>query len=285
MKILVTGARGQLGTDVTASLSERGHAVIRYDMPDGDICDYEKLKEMFAAEKPDGVIHLAAYTAVDRAESESEICRAVNAKGTENIARLCAEYDIKMLYTSTDYVFGGGENKFYETDDEKAPLNVYGETKLEGEEAVKRLCKKFFIVRISWVFGENGNNFVYTMMRLGKEREEISVVNDQIGSPTYTKDLAPLLCDMIESEKYGEYHATNEGICSFAEFAAEIMKAAGLGANIKPITSDEYPTAAKRPHYSTLSKKSLDENGFARLPDWHDALARFVINVMDKDKT
>ena len=254
-------------------------------MPGGDICDYEKLKEVFAEEKPDGVIHLAAYTAVDRAESESEICRAVNTKGTENIAGLCAEYGIKLLYTSTDYVFGGNENKFYETDDVKAPLNVYGITKLEGEEAVKRLCDKYFIVRISWVFGENGNNFVYTMMRLGKEREEISVVNDQTGSPTYTKDLAPLLCDMIESEKYGEYHATNEGVCTFAEFAAEIMKASGLRAKIKPITSDEYPAAAERPHYSTLSKKSLDENGFARLPDWHDALTRFTANVTEKDKT
>ena len=191
MRILVTGAKGQLGTDVTAALEERGNTVIPADLPETDITDFGSLGELIEKEKPEAVIHLAAYTAVDRAETEKELCRKVNATGTENIAKLCGEKGIKMLYTSTDYVFGGEGESFFETEDKKSPLNVYGETKLLGEEAVKKYCEKYFIVRISWVFGKNGNNFVYTMLRLGSEKDEIRVVNDQTGSPTYTADLAP----------------------------------------------------------------------------------------------
>ena len=276
MKILVTGAKGQLGTDVISALKKTGCGIIPLDLPDGDITDYTGLERIFETEKPDAVIHLAAYTAVDRAETERELCRRINSHGTENIARLCGERGIRLLYTSTDYVFGGDGEDFFETEDKKAPLNIYGETKLLGEEAVKEYCEKYFIVRISWVFGAHGNNFVYTMLRLGREKEEIRVVDDQTGSPTYTADLAPLLCEMIMTDKYGTYHTTNEGVCSFAEFASEIMKQAGLGAQIIPISSDEYPSAAKRPHNSRLSKASLDAAGFARLPSWQDALGRFL---------
>ncbi|MBR0113209.1 MAG: dTDP-4-dehydrorhamnose reductase [Clostridia bacterium] len=283
MKVIVTGAKGQLGTDVTALLKERGIDVFPLDIPEYDITDSESVKKAFDEFSPDAVIHLAAFTAVDKAESDRETCRRVNVTGTENIARLCSERNIKILYTSTDYVFGGEGEEFYETDSPKAPLNYYGETKLLGEQAVERMCEKHFIVRISWVFGPCGKNFVYTMMRLGAEKDEIRVVDDQVGSPTYTRDLAPLMCDMIQSEKYGVYHATNEGVCSFAEFADEIMKAASLKAKIIPITSDEYPSAAKRPHNSRLSKKSLDEAGFSRLPGWQDAVERFV--ALTKEET
>ena len=276
MIIIVTGSGGQLGTDVVSELQRRGAEVIGADLPGTDITDFDAVGALIEREKPCAVIHLAAYTAVDKAESEKELCRKINESATENLARICGEKGIKLLYTSTDYVFGGSGESFYETDDEKAPLNIYGETKLGGERAVEELCEKHFIVRISWVFGKNGKNFVYTMLRLGDERDEISVVCDQIGSPTYTADLAPLLCDMIESEKYGTYHATNEGVCSFAEFAAEIMRLSGKKAKILPISTEEYPAPAKRPHNSRLSKKSLDENGFARLPSWQDALRRFL---------
>ncbi len=276
MRILVTGAKGQLGTDVTAALEADGNEIIPFDLPDGDITDQFNLKKTFEEKKPDAVIHLAAYTAVDRAETERELCSRINADGTENVARLCGEYGINLLYTSTDYVFSGRGKEFYETDDEKAPLNCYGETKLLGEEAVKKYCSRFFIVRISWVFGACGNNFVYTMLRLGREKDEIRVVDDQIGSPTYTRDLAVLIKEMIKSDKYGTYHATNEGVCSFAGFAREIMAQAGLGAKIIPIASSEYPSAAERPHNSRLSKSSLDAAGFSRLPSWQDALGRFL---------
>ncbi len=276
MKVLVTGSKGQLGADVVKELCRRGHGVCQADLPECDILDAVALARLFDEEKPDAVAHLAAYTAVDKAESEPELCFAVNAEGTRNVAAECAKRGIKMLYTSTDYVFGGEGDKFYETDDEKAPLNVYGKSKLEGEYAVSENCKKSFIVRISWVFGRHGKNFAATILRLAKEKDEIRVVNDQTGSPTFTEDLAPLLCDMLESEKYGVYHATNEGVCTFAEWAQEAVRLKGLGAEIIPIPTSEYPTPAARPQNSRLSKASLDENGFGRLPDWRDAVKRFV---------
>ncbi len=276
MKVLVTGSKGQLGADVVKELCRRGHGVCQADLPECDILDIDALATLFDEEKPDAVAHLAAYTAVDKAESEPELCFAVNAEGTRNVAAECAKRGIKMLYTSTDYVFGGDGDKFYETDDEKAPLNVYGKSKLEGEYAVSENCKKSFIVRISWVFGRHGKNFAATILRLAKEKDEIRVVNDQTGSPTFTEDLAPLLCDMLESEKYGVYHATNEGVCTFAEWAQEAVRLKGLGAEIIPIPTSEYPTPAARPQNSRLSKASLDENGFGRLPDWRDAVKRFV---------
>lgn len=202
--------------------------------------------------RPDAVIHCAAYTAVDKAEDEPELCRKVNADGTAYIAEACKLVDAKMVYISTDYVFGDDGDQPHEVDDPPHPLNVYGQTKWEGEEAVRRILQKYFIVRISWVFGEHGNNFVKTMLRLGKERKEISVVADQFGAPTYTADLAPLLCDMVMTDKYGTYHACNSGCCSWAEFAQEIFRAAGMDVKVIPIRTEDYPAKARRPKNSKI---------------------------------
>lgn len=275
MKIIVTGSKGQLGSDLIPLLKGRGHETVGADLPEVDITDKAAVQSFIEKEKPDAVIHLAAMTAVDKAEEEKELCSLVNVTGTENIAEICGKMNIKMLYTSTDYVFGGEDEEFFETDSPVNPCNHYGLTKYLGEEAVRKNCERHFIVRISWVFGIHGKNFVYTMLRLAEGHDKITVVSDQIGSPTYTPDLSQLICEMIETEKFGTYHATNEGICSWAEFAEEIMRINGKSTHIIPITSEEYPTAAKRPHNSRLSKASLDENGFSRLPHWRDALIRF----------
>ena len=222
------------------------------------------------------VVHCAAYTAVDRAEDEKEICYNVNVKGTEYIARACKEIDAKMVYISTDYVFEGTGDKAYEVQDNTAPDNTYGITKYQGEEAVRKILSKYFIIRISWVFGINGNNFINTMMKLGESRSELNVVADQIGSPTYTYDTAPLICDMIATEKYGIYHATNEGYCSWADLAEYIFSVTGQKVLVHHIKSEEYPTKASRPKNSRLSKASLDNAGFKRLPDWQDAVKRYI---------
>ncbi|MCL2080417.1 MAG: dTDP-4-dehydrorhamnose reductase [Oscillospiraceae bacterium] len=289
--IIVTGAAGQLGTDVMLELKRRNIPHIGIDIDKLDITDGEAVSAYFgelcgSVDRKDPlrervcVIHCAAYTAVDKAESESELCFAVNASGTENIARACRETDSEMIYISTDYVFDGDGDTPHETDAPKSPISVYGKSKLSGELAVLSHLSKYYIVRISWVFGEAGHNFVKTMLRLCETKDEIAVVCDQIGSPTYTADLSKLLCDMAFSQKYGEYHATNEGFCSWAEFAAEIMRQnkslGGKAAKIVPITTDLYPTKAKRPQNSRLSKASLDNVGFSRLPMWQDALARFI---------
>ena len=279
MKIIVTGAKGQLGTDGVSELNAREFVYISVDLRELDITDSDAVESFVSQSGADAVIHCAAFTNVDIAETERETCHRVNAEGTLNIARSCAKHDIKMLYISTDYVFSGEGEKPFETDSATMPCNYYGVSKLEGEKAVSENCKKYFIVRVSWVFGENGKNFVKTMLRLSKEREEITVVNDQIGSPTYTKDLSKLLCDMIVTDKYGVYHATNEGFCSWAEFAAKIMELAGAKTRIIPVTSSEYKSVAKRPANSRLSKKSLDNNGFERLPDWQKALESFLNNI------
>lgn len=279
MKIIVTGAKGQLGTDVIAQLETNGVTAIAADLQELDITDAAAVEEFIASSSAQGVIHCAAFTNVDAAESENDICRKINYEGTLNLARSCEKHGLKLLYTSTDYVFSGEGSEPFETDSPKKPCNFYGTSKLEGEEAVEQNCSKHFIVRISWVFGENGKNFVKTMLRLAKERSEITVVSDQIGSPTYTKDLAKLLCEMIASEKYGVYHATNEGICSWAEFAQAIMEYSGSETKIIPVTSAEYQSVATRPANSRLSKRSLDENGFKHLPAWQDALRRFLKNV------
>ncbi|MGN0542524.1 MAG: dTDP-4-dehydrorhamnose reductase [Acutalibacteraceae bacterium] len=278
MKIIVTGAKGQLGSDVMQRLSEIGAEAIGADIDRLDITDEKAVDLFFKESRADGVIHCAAYTNVDLAEIQREICRKINADGTRNIAAACEKYGMKLLYLSTDYVFDGRGTEPFETDSPKAPCNFYGETKLEGETEAARLCKKLFIVRISWVFGENGKNFVKTMLRLASEKPEIRVVCDQTGSPTYTKDLAVLLCEMISGCKYGVYHATNEGICSWAEFADKIMELSKSQAKIIPIPSSEYKSAAVRPANSRLSKSSLDKNGFSRLPHWEDALQRFLGN-------
>lgn len=279
MKILVTGAGGQLGYDVCKVLAARGVEHKGVDVQDFDITDAAATRDSITAYRPDAVIHCSAWTAVDRAEDEPELARAVNAGGPRNIAAVCHEIGAKMLYISTDYVFPGTGERFYEPDDPTGPLGVYGRTKLEGEWAVRELLERYFIVRISWAFGRNGNNFVKTMLRLAEARTEVNVVCDQIGSPTYTADLAPLLCDMIATEKYGVYHATNEGVCSWAEFAREIFRLAGKGVRVNAVPSSEYPTKAARPLNSRMSKDKLEQAGFSRLPPWRDALARYLKEI------
>ena len=279
MKILVTGAGGQLGYDVVRELNRLGIECCGTDLQDFDITNLTAVRNFITKYKPSAVIHCSAYTAVDKAEDEPSICYKVNAIGTENIAMICREINAKMLYISTDYVFEGTGEKCYEPDDKPAPQNVYGQTKLAGELAVQKILDRYFIVRISWVFGINGNNFVKTMLRVGKEKKEISVVVDQVGSPTYTSDLAILLCDIIQTEKYGIYHATNEGTCSWAEFAEKIFWLAGMNVKVKPIKTEEYPTKAKRPHNSRMSKEKLLQQGFNKLPDWENALERYFIEL------
>lgn len=276
MKILVTGVKGQLGYDVCRILTERGIENIGVDIDDFDITDAKATYDYIYKAAPLAIIHCSAFTAVDRAEDEPELCKLVNAVGTANIAKAARALDAKMMYISTDYVFPGTGEQFYGVNDATAPLSVYGKTKLGGEKIVKSLLNDYFIVRISWVFGINGKNFVRTMLRLAETKDEISVVCDQIGSPTYTYDLAKLLCDMIVTDQYGTYHATNEGICSWHEFASEIMRLAGKSTVVHPITSDQYPARAPRPLNSRMSKDALEAAGFARLPHWKDALARYL---------
>ena len=279
MKILVTGAGGQLGWDVCRELERRNMSVLAPTSAEMNVSDRSAVMRCIEAEAPDAVIHCAAYTKVDAAEDEPERCWAVNAEGTENIAVVCRKTGAKMLYISTDYVFPGTGERFYAADDPVGPVNVYGRSKLAGELAVQSMLEKFFIVRISWVFGKNGNNFVKTMLRLAETRTELNVVCDQTGSPTYTADLAPLLCDMVQTERYGIYHATNEGICTWAEFAQEIFSLSGKNVTVHPVSSEEYPTKAARPCNSRLSKQSLTAEGFSLLPSWQDALKRYLNEI------
>lgn len=281
MKILVTGVKGQLGFDVVNEAEKRGIKAVGVDIDEMDITNAKQVSDVISAGNFDAVVHCAAWTAVDKAEDCIDICRNVNAQGTKYIADVCDVLDIPMMYFSTDYVFDGkGETPWNEYD-ERHPLNVYGETKYEGEMFVEAL-KKHFIIRIAWVFGKNGNNFIKTMLRLGKEKGAVSVVDDQIGSPTYTYDLARLVVDMIQSEKYGIYHATNEGLCSWYEFACEIFKQAGMNdVIVTPVDSNAFPVKATRPNNSRMNKTQLDKNGFDRLPTWQDALARYLKEIVD----
>lgn len=279
MKIIVTGATGQLGYDVCKVLTDRGIENIGLGSKDCDITNRDSVFFLFEREKPDAVIHCAAYTKVDLAEDEPERCWAVNVDGTRNIAEACRAYHAKMLYISTDYVFPGDGEAFYQPDDTVDPKGNYGRTKLAGELAVQAMLKEYFIVRISWVFGVNGTNFVKTMLKLSETRDTLTVVSDQIGSPTYTYDLAPLLCDMIVSDKYGVYHATNEGECSWADFSRAIFSAAGKQMTVKNVTTVEYGAKAPRPANSRMSKDKLVENGFSRLPTWEDALERYLKEI------
>lgn len=281
MKILVTGVRGQLGYDVVQEGESRGLDMFGTDVDNMDITNAGQVKQVIEAYKPDAVIHCAAYTAVDAAEDNQELCRKINVDGTRNIAEVCRDLDIPMMYFSTDYIFDGQGENFWKEDDPKKPLNVYGQTKYEGELAVQKLVKKHFILRISWVFGVNGNNFIKTMLRVGPQRGEVGVVADQIGSPTYTYDLAKLAIDMIQTDKYGAYHVTNEGICSWYEFACEIFKQAGLDVKVNPLTTAEYPAKAARPSNSRMSKDKLINAGFKMLPSWQDALERYL-KILDK---
>lgn len=279
MKVLVTGVKGQLGYDVCKVLEARGVEHRGVDIDDFDITDAAATRAYITAYRPDAVIHCSAWTAVDKAEDEPDKVRAVNGDGPRNIAEACRAVGAKLLYISTDYVFPGTGERAYEPDDPTGPLGVYGATKLAGEQAVREILDRWFIVRISWVFGKNGNNFVKTMLRLAETKSELNVVRDQIGSPTYTADLAPLLCDMIATEKYGVYHATNEGFCSWAEFAQEIFRLSGKPVTVHPIPTSEYPTRAARPLNSRMSKDKLEQMGFTRLPPWQDALARYLREI------
>ena len=281
MKVFITGARGQLGTDLMAECAKRGIETIGVDVQEMDITDKDAVVRVMNELAPfDAVIHCAAHTAVDRAEDEPELVHKINGLGTQNIADVCAQMKIPMMYISTDYVFDGEGTEPWQPDNlDRRPLNVYGEAKYEGELAVENTVPDYFIVRISWVFGLHGNNFIKTMLRLGKERGAVSVVNDQIGSPTYTPDLARLLVDMIQSDKFGRYHATNEGIISWYDFAKEIFRQAGMDVAVTPVSSEAFPAKAKRPHNSRMDKSKLDAAGFKRLPTWQDALARYLTEL------
>ena len=275
MKVLVTGVNGQLGHDIVEECQKRNIEAIGVDVKEMDITDAHQVDEVITETKPDAIIHCAAWTAVDKAEDEVEQCRKVNRDGTKHIVDVCEKLELPLMYFSTDYVFDGQGEEPWNEYDERHPLNVYGKTKYEGELEVERL-KKHFIIRISWVFGINGGNFIKTMLRLGKERKEVSVVNDQIGSPTYTYDLARLCVDMIQTKEYGTYHATNEGICSWYEFACEIFKQAKMDVIVHPVDSTQFPTRAVRPKNSRMNKTELDKHGFTRLPSWQDALERYL---------
>ena len=276
MIVFVTGATGQLGFDVCRELSRRGIEHLGTGSKDMDITDASAVKEALGAYRPDAVIHCAAWTAVDAAEDEPQRCFTVNRDGTANIAGACAAVGAKMLYLSTDYVFPGTGDRFFRPKDPTGPLNVYGASKLAGEEAVRAALERYFIVRISWVFGINGKNFIRTMLRLSETRGEVGVVSDQIGSPTSTADLAPLLCDMIAGERFGVYHATNEGVCSWADLAEETFRLAGKTVTVNRLTTEQYGARAPRPLNSRLDKTCLDDAGFNRLPDWHEALKRYL---------
>lgn len=279
MKVLVTGVNGQLGYDVVKELDKRGHQAIGVDRKEMDLTSIEQIKECIKNVNPEAIIHCAAYTAVDKAEDEEELCRRVNAIATKEIAEHAKILDVPMIYISTDYVFDGTKDGEYTEEDIPNPINVYGKTKYEGEVYVQELLEKYYIVRISWVFGENGNNFIDTMLKLSKDREQLNVINDQVGSPTYTKDLATLLVDMIDNNKYGIYHATNEGYCTWYEFANEIFNLSNVSIEVNHILTSEYPTKAKRPMNSKMNKDKLNINGFIKLRAWKDALKDYIETI------
>ncbi|HGP3673866.1 TPA: dTDP-4-dehydrorhamnose reductase [Bacillus pacificus] len=284
MKILVTGYNGQLGYDVVKRGEKQGLEMQGIGIEDLDITNEVAVYEFVDKVKPDAIIHCAAYTAVDKSEDDKELCWNVNVEGTKYLATAAKKLNAKFVYISTDYVFDGeGTHAFVETDAPN-PVGYYGLTKYEGEKVVRSLIDKNFIVRISWVFGINGNNFIKTMLRLGETRNELNVVGDQIGSPTYTYDLARLLVDMVVTEKYGTYHATNEGFCSWAEFAQEIFEIAGQDVKVNSITTEEYPTRAVRPKNSRMSKQKLIDNGFEPLQDWKKATKHYITQLQQEVK-
>ena len=286
MRILVTGVAGQLGFDVCRELKERGYTdVLGIDKEQLDLTNEQEVKEFINIYKPDVIMHKAAWTAVDLAEDMQEECFKANVLATRYIAEAAEKLNSKLVYISTDYVFDGKGNKFFQVNDVKAPLSVYGKTKYLGELEAQK-CSRHFIVRISWVFGINGKNFVKTMLKLAETKTELNVVCDQVGSPTYTYDLSKLLCDMIKTEKYGVYHATNENVCSWYEFAKAIFKTAEVDMKVNPVTTSQYgATKAVRPLNSRLSKSCLDKAGFKRLPTWQDALDRYVqeLNIKTRE--
>jgi len=282
MKVLVTGFGGQLGYDVVRQLTLRGIPCKGVDVADFDLTDGDAVKAYVQEYNPDVIVHCAAYTAVDKAESEPEVCARVNAMGTTNMVRAALTVGAKLVFISTDYVFSGDGEEPFEVDSPYQPRNVYGLSKVQAETAVRSLMQRYFILRTSWVFGKNGHNFVRTMLRLGAERPEVSVVCDQIGSPTYTQDLARVICDLIPTEKYGIYHVRNEGYMSWADFARMIMDHAGLRCRVVPVPSSEYPTPARRPLNSRLSAKALEAAGIRPMPSVEDALSRYLRELKDE---
>ena len=284
LKFMVTGADGQLGHDVVLKLKEINLDVIAPTREEFDLTNKEQVKDYIINEKPDVVIHCAAYTAVDKAEDEKSLCYAVNVGGTRTIAEAAKEINAKVVYISTDYVFDGSGNEPFKEDHKTAPINYYGYTKDQGEKIVRDLINKYFIVRTSWMYGLNGNNFVKTMLKLAETKKEISVVSDQIGAPTYTKDLAEFIVSLIRTNNYGTYHGVNEGYCSWYEFAKYIFDKFGIDIIVNPISSEEYPTKAERPMNSRLSKKNTDRAGIKKLPDWEDALTRFIKEIKSQEE-
>lgn len=277
MKVLVTGANGQLGYEVIKHLHFMGIDYLRTDKYSLNITDKEEVSRIISNYKPDVVVHCAAYTAVDKAEEEREKCHSINVIGTKYIVESCKQVNAKMVYLSTDYVFDGEGDKLIEVTDKPNPINYYGQTKYEGELEVQKRLDKYFIVRISWVFGSHGSNFIKNIIRLAKDREEITVIDDQIGSPTYTQDLVKLLVEMIKTDYYGIYHATNEGFCSWYDLACEIYKQLEITLKVKPIKTKDFLTRAKRPLNSRLSKKSLSVFKISKLRHWKEALSSFLI--------
>ena len=282
MKVLVTGVNGQLGWDVTRVLAERQIPCRGVDLQDFDLTDGAAVKAYVQEYAPDVIVHCAAYTAVDKAESEPEVCARVNGVGTINIVRAALAVGAKVVYISTDYVFSGDGDQPFETDEPYRPRNVYGLSKVQGEMAVRSLMTRFFILRTSWVFGRNGKNFVRTMLRLGTEQPQVRVVCDQIGSPTYTRDLAQVISELIPTEKYGIYHVRNEGYLSWAEFAEKIMRKAGLPCQVIPVPTSEYPSAARRPLNSRLSAQSLKAVGIHPMPSVDSALERYLQELREE---
>lgn len=279
--ILVTGSTGQLGSDVVKELLKRGYSTLSPNRSEFNLCSEDNIRNYILNSNCESIVHCAAYTQVDKAEDEKDLCIKINATATKHIAKCAKILDIPMIYISTDYVFDGTKDGKYTENDETNPINIYGESKLAGEKYVQEILDKYYIVRTSWVFNINGKNFIETMLRLSKANNQLSIVNDQIGSPTYTKDLSRLLVDMLETSKYGLYHATNEGYCSWYEFADTIFKLANINIDIKAINSNEYASRAKRPLNSKLSKDKLIEFGFKPLPHWEDALKDYLIRRRD----
>ena len=279
--ILVTGSTGQLGSDVVKELLKRGYSTLSPNRSEFNLCSEDSIRNYILNSNCEAIVHCAAYTQVDKAEDEKDLCIKINATATKHIAKCAKILDIPMIYISTDYVFDGTKDGEYTENDETNPINIYGESKLAGEKYVQEILDKYYIVRASWVFNINGKNFIETMLRLSKANNQLSIVNDQIGSPTYTKDLSRLLVDMLETSKYGLYHATNEGYCSWYEFADTIFKLANINIDIKAINSNEYASRAKRPMNSKLSKDKLIEYGFKPLPHWEDALKDYLIRRGD----
>jgi len=276
VKVVVTGAGGQLGIDIVRLLTDRGIEVVGYGRSELDVTDLASVREALTQSKPDVIIHAAAYTKVDQAESDEDQAYRVNAYGTRNVAIAAEEIGAKVCYISTDYVFDGTSSKPYQEYDRTNPLGVYGHSKLAGEELVKTLSSRYYIVRTAWVYGRNGQNFVKTMLRLAEERDEVNVVTDQVGSPTYTEDLAAFLIDLVQTDYYGIYHATNSGSCSWYEFAKAIFEESGVDVRVNPITSLEFPRPAPRPSYSVLDHMSIRANGFQDLRHWREGLKQYI---------